>query len=62
MIAPHLHADDLIAYWLEHGFLSADVNGNAAPGYSSGEARAAVERIAEETLPKGFAFEWTELR
>ncbi|MDI4666958.1 efflux RND transporter permease subunit [Xanthobacter autotrophicus] len=44
-----------------NGFLSADVNGGAAPGFSSGEAQAAVERIAAETLPKGFAFEWTEL-
>ena len=44
-----------------NGFLAADINGNAAPGYSSGEARAAVERIAAETLPRGFDFEWTEL-
>ncbi len=44
-----------------NGFLSADVNGGAAPGFSSGEAQAAVERIARETLPKGFSFEWTEL-
>ena len=44
-----------------NGFLSADISGNAAAGYSSGEARAAVERIAAEVLPKGFAFEWTEL-
>jgi multidrug efflux pump len=44
-----------------NGFLSADINGGAAPGYSSGEAQAAVERIAAETLPKGFEFEWTEL-
>jgi multidrug efflux pump len=44
-----------------NGFLSADVNGQAAPGYSSGQARAAVERIATETLPKGFRAEWTEL-
>ncbi|MCG5235430.1 efflux RND transporter permease subunit [Xanthobacter oligotrophicus] len=44
-----------------NGFLSADVNGGAAPGFSSGEAQAAVERIAAETLPKGFSFEWTEL-
>src|SRR3546814_542523 len=44
-----------------NGFLSADVNGGPAPGYSSGEAKAAVERIAAETLPKGFDFEWTEL-
>ncbi len=44
-----------------NGFLSADVNGQAAPGYSSGQAQAAVERIADETLPKGFRAEWTEL-
>ncbi|RJF80528.1 multidrug efflux RND transporter permease subunit [Oleomonas cavernae] len=44
-----------------NGFLSADVNGGAAPGYSTGEAQAAVDRIAAETLPKGFGFEWTEL-
>ncbi|CAN7539021.1 efflux RND transporter permease subunit [Phyllobacterium sp. LjRoot231] len=44
-----------------NGFLAADVNGNAAPGYSSGQARAAVEKIAAETLPPGIGFEWTEL-
>ncbi len=44
-----------------NGFLSADVNGQAAPGYSSGQAQEAVERIAGETLPKGFRAEWTEL-
>jgi multidrug efflux pump len=44
-----------------NGFLSSDINGGAAPGYSSGEAQAAVERIAAETLPRGFSFEWTDL-
>ncbi len=44
-----------------NGFLTADVNGGAAQGYSSGEAQAAVQRVADETLPKGFGFEWTEL-
>jgi multidrug efflux pump len=44
-----------------NGFLSADINAGAAPGFSSGQAQQAVERIAQETLPKGFAFEWTEL-
>jgi multidrug efflux pump len=44
-----------------NGFLSADVNGGAAPGYSSGQAQAAVARIANETLPKGFKFEWTDM-
>ena len=44
-----------------NGFLSADLNGRAAPGYSSGQAQAAVERIAAQTLPPGIAYEWTEL-
>ena len=44
-----------------NGFLSADITGGPAPGYSSGQAQAAAERIAAETLPKGIAFEWTEL-
>jgi multidrug efflux pump len=44
-----------------NGYLSADINGGPAPGYSSGQARAAIERIAAETLPKGIGFEWTEL-
>ena len=44
-----------------NGFLSADINGGAAPGFSSGQAREAVERVAAETLPPGIGFEWTEL-
>jgi multidrug efflux pump len=44
-----------------NGFLSADINGGPAPGYSSGEAQDAVKRIAAETLPAGISYEWTEL-
>jgi multidrug efflux pump len=44
-----------------NGFLAADINGAPAPGYSSGQAQAAVERIAAETLPPGITFEWTDL-
>jgi multidrug efflux pump len=44
-----------------NGFRAADLNGNAAPGYSSGQAQDAITRILEETLPAGMAFEWTEL-
>ncbi|MDI1274233.1 efflux RND transporter permease subunit [Polaromonas sp.] len=44
-----------------NGYLSADVSGGPAPGYSSGQAQAAIERIAAETLPKGIGYEWTEL-
>jgi multidrug efflux pump len=44
-----------------NGFLAADLNGRPAPGYSSGQAQDAIERIAAETLPSGVGFEWTEL-
>ncbi|MFY9510003.1 MAG: efflux RND transporter permease subunit [Rubrivivax sp.] len=44
-----------------NGFLSADINGGPSPGYSSGQAQDAIERIAAETLPAGIGYEWTEL-
>ena len=44
-----------------NGFLSADVSGGPAPGYSSGQATAAMETVLAETLPAGFSWEWTEL-
>ena len=34
------------------------INGEPAEGYSSGDAIAAVERVAAETLPRGFDIEW----
>jgi multidrug efflux pump len=44
-----------------NAFASADLNGAAATGFSSGQAQAAIERIAHETLPRGITFEWTDL-
>jgi len=44
-----------------NGYLTADVNGGPAPGYSSGQAKAAMERILAETLPNGVKYEWTDL-
>lgn len=44
-----------------NAFRSADLNGGPAPGYSSGQAQEAITKILNETLPKGMAFEWTEL-
>lgn len=44
-----------------NAFRSADLNGNPAPGYSSGQAQAAITKILNETLPQGVEFEWTEL-
>ncbi|CDZ72741.1 Hydrophobe/amphiphile efflux-1 (HAE1) family transporter [Neorhizobium galegae bv. orientalis] len=44
-----------------NGFLSADINGGPAPGFSSGQAEAAITKILDETLPSGIEFEWTDL-
>jgi HAE1 family hydrophobic/amphiphilic exporter-1 len=42
-------------------FRTAEINGSAAPGYSSGQALAAMEDVAHKTLPAGYGFEWTGL-
>jgi hydrophobe/amphiphile efflux-1 (HAE1) family protein len=44
-----------------NSFLTADINGSLAPGVSSGQAVALMERLAAEILPRGMGFEWTEL-
>jgi HAE1 family hydrophobic/amphiphilic exporter-1 len=40
---------------------AAELQGAAAPGFSTGQAIAAMERLAAARLPDGFSFEWTEL-
>src|SRR5271170_6534990 len=42
-------------------YLAADINGQGAPGISSGQAIAAMERVLHDTLPNGFGYEWTDL-
>ncbi|HZA53906.1 MAG TPA: efflux RND transporter permease subunit, partial [Candidatus Udaeobacter sp.] len=42
-------------------FPSAEINGDTAPGFSSGQAISTMERLAREILPSGFSFEWTDL-
>src|SRR5207244_7124400 len=42
-----------------NGFRGAVVNGAAKPGYSSGQALAAMEHASATTLPPGYSFEWT---
>jgi len=44
-----------------NAYVAADLNGGAAPGVSSGEAQAEMEKILRETLPKGISYEWTDL-
>lgn len=42
-------------------FSSAALQGSTTPGFSSGESIEAMERLAEQILPPGMDFEWTEL-
>jgi multidrug efflux pump subunit AcrB len=40
---------------------AAELDGNAAPGFSQGQAIEAMQKLAAETLPPGFGYEWTTL-
>jgi hydrophobe/amphiphile efflux-1 (HAE1) family protein len=44
-----------------NGYPAAEINGGPAPGFSSGQAEALITKLTTEALPKGMAFEWTEL-
>ena len=50
---------DLLPHF--NGFPAAKVNGSAAAGFSSGQAIAAMEEVAGEVLPAGYAFAWSGL-
>ncbi|GGO67376.1 efflux RND transporter permease subunit [Bowmanella pacifica] len=57
--AQHSAGPDRVMHY--NAYPTAEVNGAPAPGYSSGQAKAAIERILNETLPLGMSYEWTEL-
>lgn len=57
-VEPTIGPDRVMHY---NGYPSAELNGNPAPGYSSDQAQQAIERILNEQLDKGMAFEWTEV-
>ncbi|MEM7621349.1 MAG: multidrug efflux RND transporter permease subunit [Pseudomonadota bacterium] len=40
---------------------AAEIQGATLPGFSTGQAIAAIEQLAAQNLPQGFGFEWTEL-
>ena len=42
-------------------FTSVQINGHAAPGFSSGEAMTTMEQLASKTLPPGYAFDWSSM-
>ncbi|MGF1686762.1 multidrug efflux RND transporter permease subunit [Photobacterium japonica] len=45
--------------WRYNMYRSVVIQGSPAPGYSSGDAIAAMERVAAEVLPQGYQYEWT---
>ncbi len=45
--------------WRYNMYRSAVIQGQPAPGYSSGDAIAAMERVAAQVLPMGYQYEWT---
>ncbi|MBN9236590.1 MULTISPECIES: efflux RND transporter permease subunit [Phyllobacteriaceae] len=48
---------ETVSHYNNYG--SASINGNAAPGFSSGQAIQAMQRAAATALPNDFGFEWT---
>lgn len=42
-------------------FRSIQINGSPAPGYSSGQAMAAMEQVANEVLPAGYGYAWSDM-
>ena len=57
-VTPSSGPDRVVHY---NGYPSADISGGAMAGISSGQAVAAMERLAKEVLPEGMSFEWTDL-
>ena len=42
-------------------FRSIQINGSPSPGYSSGQAMAAMEQVTKEVLPSGFGYSWMDM-
>ncbi|HAC62421.1 MAG TPA: hydrophobe/amphiphile efflux-1 family RND transporter, partial [Cyanothece sp. UBA12306] len=55
-ITPKIGAQTINHYNL---YRSAEINGAAAPGISSGQAMEAMENAAQQALPQGFGYEWS---
>src|SRR5690606_4260888 len=53
------HGPDQVMHY--NGYPAAEINGGPAPGFSSGQAQAAMADILERRLPGGMTYEWTEL-
>jgi multidrug efflux pump len=57
-VKPTYGPDRVMRY---NGFPAAEINGAAAPGFSTGQSEAAIAKILDEQLPNGMKYEWTEL-
>jgi multidrug efflux pump len=57
-VSPSAGPDRVMHY---NSFATAEINGNAAPGFSTGQAQKLMEDLARRELPNGMTFEWTEL-
>ncbi len=57
-VTPTTGPDRVMHY---NGYPSAELNGSPAPGYSSDQAKLAIEQELSDTLPNGIAYEWTEV-
>ncbi len=42
-------------------FPAVELDGNTAPGFSSGQSLLTMEKLASETLPSGYTTEWTDI-
>ncbi|MBA2115146.1 efflux RND transporter permease subunit [Bremerella alba] len=40
---------------------AADLNGDTVPGFSTGQSLSTMERLADESLPPGFGYSWTDI-
>src|SRR5580692_4619118 len=57
-IKPTYGPDRVMRY---NGYPAAEINGAAAPGFSTGQSEAAIAKILDNQLPNGMKYEWTEL-
>jgi len=55
----HASGPDMVTRY--NNYPAADINSGPAPGYSSGQAEAAITKILEQSLPNGMEYEWTDL-
>src|SRR5580693_3253029 len=55
----HSSGPDRVMHY--NSYPTAEINGGPAVGFSTGQAQAAMERLAQKELPNGMSFEWTDL-